>query len=268
MEKRVKDKVYELLESWSNEFRYDNNMSVVRETFEQIKATLKPPSSPSNIQSYSVPVVASTSAAVSAPTEKRFLFQVKGLYDFAGLDEGELPFRKFDVLNVLEDSNRDWWKAEINGRIGLIPSNYVSRIPVASSSISSPADANVEDFDFSLGDRLLSALSTINPTQSSPADNDQVQSLYRQVIDVRPKLLKSIEFHNKKQEEYAQLLAMLEDGLSRYNKLASMPPVNPHAYYGGGGAGVSYQNQHPSASSYNQPQYTGDQQQYHKPHYQ
>lgn len=215
-------------------------MGVVRETYEALSAQKF--SSPRAVQEPAKTEVPMTSSS-HTPTLK---FKARGLYDFAGLDEGELAFRKLDVLNIVDDSSKDWWKAELNGRTGLIPSNYVSRIQPSSSSLSSlPKEP---EFDSTVADRLLSLLSTVNPAVSGPADNDQVQALYKEAVEMRPALIKSIEFHTKKQEEYGQLLAMLEDGLIRYKKLASMPPINNYSY-----------SQTPN-QQYGHPSYAGDNQ--------
>jgi hypothetical protein len=48
-------------------------------------------------------------------------------YDFASEDPEELPFSEGDVLTVLETGD-DWWKAELNGRIGLVPANYLEKL--------------------------------------------------------------------------------------------------------------------------------------------
>lgn len=48
-------------------------------------------------------------------------------YAFAAGSPEELSFNPGDVLNILQQTG-DWWMAELNGRRGLIPSNYVSMI--------------------------------------------------------------------------------------------------------------------------------------------
>ncbi|KAJ2832247.1 hypothetical protein GGI24_001303 [Coemansia furcata] len=49
------------------------------------------------------------------------------LYDFAGDQEGDLPFNKGDLITVTEktDSMNDWWKGTCKGKEGSFPSNYV-----------------------------------------------------------------------------------------------------------------------------------------------
>ncbi|XP_075053310.1 intersectin-1 isoform X2 [Mixophyes fleayi] len=51
--------------------------------------------------------------------------QVIGMYDYIAQNDDELAFSKGQVLNVLNKEDPDWWKGELNGQVGLFPSNYV-----------------------------------------------------------------------------------------------------------------------------------------------
>eukprot|EP01127_Copromyxa_protea_P015209 TRINITY_DN4335_c0_g1_i1.p1 TRINITY_DN4335_c0_g1~~TRINITY_DN4335_c0_g1_i1.p1 ORF type:complete len:374 (+),score=92.04 TRINITY_DN4335_c0_g1_i1:265-1386(+) len=51
----------------------------------------------------------------------------QGLWDFNASAAHELSFRAGDVLSIL-DSSGSWWKAEFQGRQGVIPGNYVKLI--------------------------------------------------------------------------------------------------------------------------------------------
>jgi len=53
--------------------------------------------------------------------------QCRALYPFSGSSQQELSFNVGDILNIISASG-DWWTAEMHGRQGLIPSNYVQRI--------------------------------------------------------------------------------------------------------------------------------------------
>ncbi|KAB7507383.1 Protein E(sev)2B, partial [Armadillidium nasatum] len=44
-------------------------------------------------------------------------------HDFCATAEDELSFRKGSVLNMEDDIN--WYRAELDGKEGLIPSNYI-----------------------------------------------------------------------------------------------------------------------------------------------
>lgn len=50
--------------------------------------------------------------------------QAKAVYDFNASEPSELSFKQGDVLNIISQ-NGGWWDAEINGRRGQVPANYV-----------------------------------------------------------------------------------------------------------------------------------------------
>ncbi|KAL2264663.1 hypothetical protein VTJ83DRAFT_7173 [Remersonia thermophila] len=73
-------------------------------------------------------------AAPSRPTApkpaykaKDDLPQVVAKFDFTAEQEGDLGFKKGDVITVLKktDSTNDWWTGRIGLRTGIFPSNYV-----------------------------------------------------------------------------------------------------------------------------------------------
>uniref|UniRef100_A0A8D3AD92 Intersectin 2a n=1 Tax=Scophthalmus maximus TaxID=52904 RepID=A0A8D3AD92_SCOMX len=51
--------------------------------------------------------------------------QVIAMYDYAAASRDELSFSKGQLINILDKTNPDWWKAEANGVTGLLPTNYV-----------------------------------------------------------------------------------------------------------------------------------------------
>ncbi|XP_025896145.1 intersectin-1 isoform X3 [Nothoprocta perdicaria] len=51
--------------------------------------------------------------------------QVIGMYDYTAQNDDELAFNKGQIINVLNREDPDWWKGEVNGQVGLFPSNYV-----------------------------------------------------------------------------------------------------------------------------------------------
>ncbi|XP_023824296.1 adapter molecule crk [Salvelinus sp. IW2-2015] len=69
-------------------------------------------------------------ASGSAPQEAEF---VRAIFDFPGNDEEDLPFRKGDVLRVLEKPEEQWWNAANQEcRAGMIPVPYVEKYRPAS----------------------------------------------------------------------------------------------------------------------------------------
>lgn len=68
---------------------------------------------------------------------------VRALFDFPGNDEEDLPFRKGDILRVLEKPEEQWWNAQNSeGRTGMIPVPYVEKYrPSSPSSAAGPGMA-------------------------------------------------------------------------------------------------------------------------------
>lgn len=52
------------------------------------------------------------------------------LYSFAGQQDGDLPFKKGDVITIIQksDSTDDWWTGRINNVEGIFPANYVELV--------------------------------------------------------------------------------------------------------------------------------------------
>lgn len=49
----------------------------------------------------------------------------KALYDYTAQNNDELTFTEGDIIYVIDMiSNKNWWKAKCNDRVGLVPYNY------------------------------------------------------------------------------------------------------------------------------------------------
>ncbi|XP_020570160.1 intersectin-2 isoform X3 [Oryzias latipes] len=51
--------------------------------------------------------------------------QVIAMYDYTAANQDELSFSKGQLINILDKTNPDWWKGEVNGVTGLLPTNYI-----------------------------------------------------------------------------------------------------------------------------------------------
>ena len=60
---------------------------------------------------------------IEAPTSQAV--KVRALYDYDATNETELSFKENDILSITEQDESGWWFAEIGGRGGFIPRNYV-----------------------------------------------------------------------------------------------------------------------------------------------
>ncbi|CAF3756697.1 unnamed protein product [Rotaria magnacalcarata] len=54
--------------------------------------------------------------------------KIRALYDFQARSADELTFSAEDELLLIDNSDETWWKAEFNGKTGVVPSNYVELI--------------------------------------------------------------------------------------------------------------------------------------------
>lgn len=56
--------------------------------------------------------------------------QAIALYTFKGEQNGDLPFKKGDVIDILKktETSDDWWTGRNNGMVGIFPANYVELI--------------------------------------------------------------------------------------------------------------------------------------------
>jgi len=61
-------------------------------------------------------------APKSTPKAEMF---ARGLYDFKANDSRELSFKKGDKLRIIAQDDDGWWSAELDGKLGYVPSTYV-----------------------------------------------------------------------------------------------------------------------------------------------
>ncbi len=70
-----------------------------------------------------------SSTYLPVQAQRQTLCTVRAMYDFNGDSEKKLSFKKGDTIKVLQKLQEvGWWEGELNGRVGLFPSNYVKEI--------------------------------------------------------------------------------------------------------------------------------------------
>uniref|UniRef100_A0A668ATR0 Spectrin alpha, non-erythrocytic 1 n=1 Tax=Myripristis murdjan TaxID=586833 RepID=A0A668ATR0_9TELE len=69
---------------------------------------------------------------------------VLALYDYQEKSPREVTMKKGDILTLLNSTNKDWWKVEVNDRQGFVPAAYVKKLdPTQSSSRENLLDEQV-----------------------------------------------------------------------------------------------------------------------------
>lgn len=63
--------------------------------------------------------------AAAKPTKQK---KLHALYDFQARSADELSFQVGNELLLVDNSDETWWKAELDGKVGVVPANYVELI--------------------------------------------------------------------------------------------------------------------------------------------
>lgn len=96
-----------------------------------------PPSLTQHTQNLSISSVPETRVATSTgltgppPVGPAALFQARALWNYneEGQDPNDLSFRAGDIIDIIVETNADWWTGRHRGKQGFFPSNYVERLP-------------------------------------------------------------------------------------------------------------------------------------------
>jgi len=49
----------------------------------------------------------------------------KALYDYSGGSPDELQFEQGDIISIIDKNDEEWWKAERDGVVYILPATYV-----------------------------------------------------------------------------------------------------------------------------------------------
>ena len=66
----------------------------------------------------------------------RYILSARAVYDYTSTHADELSLRRGDILEILDKEEDPWWRARnsTNGKMGLVPKNYVNEILPADES--------------------------------------------------------------------------------------------------------------------------------------
>lgn len=119
--------------------------------------------------------------------------RVKALYDFSPSEPGELPFRRGDIISVLDSVYKDWWRGSLRGQTGIFPVNYVEILkePTQEELI---REAEEESRILAEGRNIEKLLGLLAGADGGKGvEDEELQRLYNQTLAIRPKLVKLIE---------------------------------------------------------------------------
>lgn len=91
-----------------------------------------------------VAVVAAAAATTNNASPRITRTVVRALYNYDATEDNELSFKANDRIMVIQKDDSGWWHGELNGQIGIFPSNFVesgdSAAPAAAAVAAAPQD--------------------------------------------------------------------------------------------------------------------------------
>ncbi|KAI0237115.1 ESCRT-0 subunit protein hse1 [Massospora cicadina] len=209
---KVKERILYLIQDWTEQFKTDASLNLMEELYSKLKTqetesktsgTRKPLLSKSESNISKTNTALASGRPVTKPKEK---FQVRALFDFIPSEKGELGFHKGDIIKVIDDQYKNWWKGELHSQIGIFPANYVEKLP-ESVSLDDVALLELEasvNKDAAMMNELLRDLHALNPNDNI-GENEKLHEMYSSSLLIRPKLLKLISAYSLKKESLMNL---------------------------------------------------------------
>jgi hypothetical protein len=65
----------------------------------------------------------------SKPSASNYVAKARALYNYEAMRKDDLSFKEAEIIYVVNKRPSGWWLGELNGKVGLIPSNYVEELP-------------------------------------------------------------------------------------------------------------------------------------------
>uniref|UniRef100_A0A6Q2YQH6 Spectrin alpha chain, non-erythrocytic 1 n=1 Tax=Esox lucius TaxID=8010 RepID=A0A6Q2YQH6_ESOLU len=121
---------------------------------------------------------------------------VLALYDYQEKSPREVTMKKGDILTLLNSTNKDWWKVEVNDRQGFVPAAYVKKLDPTQSS----SRENLLDEQGSIGLRQdqIETQAVAKEACSVSVRMKQVEELYGTLLELGEKRKDMLEKSCKK----------------------------------------------------------------------
>lgn len=169
------------------------------------------------------------------------------MYDFEAAEDNELTFLAGEIIHVVDDTDRNWWKGYNKRGDGLFPANFVSAdlsvepesVGKAKKSVQFSDEVKKEvikdevvEINESKIDRLLHLLHEANPEDPTQDSNEMLQ-LESQVNQMLPLIDTELERVDRKHAQLTQLSSDLVEAMNLYHTLMREPDrsVNPYMNY-------------------------------------
>ncbi|XP_076243734.1 signal transducing adaptor molecule [Calliopsis andreniformis] len=200
--------------------------------------------SPASKKSTSLYPNVSSALGASSSTEGR---KVRALYDFEAAEDNELTFLAGEIINILDESDPNWWKGSNHRGEGLFPSNFVTAdLSVEPEQFTKLEHGNKKmvqfaeevevktvkrepevvevEIDERKMDKLLHLLHVEADPQCDTSDPQEMLELEEQVTAMGPLIDAALEKVDRRHAQLTQLSSDLVDALNLYHTLMREPP--------------------------------------------
>ncbi|XP_054010770.1 signal transducing adapter molecule 1 isoform X3 [Hylaeus anthracinus] len=193
-------------------------------------------SSPASKKSTSLYPNVSSALGTSSSSEGR---KVRALYDFEAAEDNELTFLAGEIINILDDSDPNWWKGTNHRGEGLFPSNFVTAdlsvepeqfTKVEVKTVKREPEVIEVEIDERKMDKLLHLLHEADP-QCDTSDPQEMIDLEEQVTAMGPLIDAALEKVDRRHAQLTQLSSDLVDALNLYHTLMREPPPPTSSSY-------------------------------------
>ncbi|KAM8933888.1 spectrin alpha chain, non-erythrocytic 1 isoform 3-T3 [Pelodytes ibericus] len=122
---------------------------------------------------------------------------VLALYDYQEKSPREVTMKKGDILTLLNSTNKDWWKVEVNDRQGFVPAAYVKKLDPAQSA--SRENLLEEHGSIALRQEQIDGQTLLSKEAGSVSLRmNQVEELYHNILEMGEKRKDMLEKSCKK----------------------------------------------------------------------
>ncbi|EIW84030.1 SH3-domain-containing protein [Coniophora puteana RWD-64-598 SS2] len=73
--------------------------------------------------------------------------EARASWDWPGDGPGDLSFRKGDIIEIVSETNAEWWTGRLHGKQGTIPANHVEKLSGTPTSRAPPPPPAARDRD-------------------------------------------------------------------------------------------------------------------------
>lgn len=165
--------------------------------------------------------------------KKSQLKRVKAMYDLNSKEKDELSFHKGDIIVVLEQVYRDWWRGSLHGKIGIFPLNYVAPLD-STTEINAGTNKEIENKILDTKDKVDKLHYNLKNSKDNVAiiQDDSINKVYGEITPMRPEITKLIGKYAKDRDELGSLHQILANAEATYNDIMKRATTTAYATVG------------------------------------